>query len=590
MTSLRRLASYMGPYRGTLILVIVTVFLMVGSELVVPRALQYVIDRGIRDESMNAIVRGALVMLAAALSGAIATLGQGVFRAQLSQGIAFDMRNDLFRHIQSLSFATLDQTQTGGLMTRLSSDVDVVRMFSSNGLSLMLRAILMILGSLVMILLTDLRLSLIMFACLAVAGVIIWNFMRVARPLFTLVQQKLAALNTVVQENLAGIRVVKAFVREQYEVERFEDRNVDYRDQNIKVGRVLAMVMPTLTVLTNLGIVGVIWFGGVDVIGGRLSIGELIAFNNYLMIGMTPLLLLGNMLNMASRAEASAARVLEILDTPPLIQTAPDAYTPDVLRGHVVFDAVSFQYGSGSENGANGSAARGNVLDALSFEVQPGQRVALLGATGSGKTTLINLISRFYEVTGGGIVIDGVDVRGWDPETLRSRIGLVPQNTTLFSGTVRENIAYGRPDASLDEVIAAAQAAQAHEFIMAMPDGYDSHVEARGANLSGGQKQRVAIARALLVGPGILILDDSTSAVDLDTEIKIQEALDALNRSMTVFIIAQRINSVLNADQIIILEGGHMAAQGTHRELLQTSPIYQDIYRSQFGTDTLEGA
>lgn len=602
MKSLRRMIPYLKPYRQEVVMVILTVILTVGGELVVPRALQNVIDQGIRPGRMDVIWRGAGIMLAAAVIEALATLGQGVYRARLSQGLAYDMRNDLFGHIQSLSYATFDQMQTGGLMTRVSSDIDMIRAFTGNGVSLILRAVLMILGSLIMIVLTDWQLSLIMMVSLAAAGGVIWGFMGTAQPLFNIVQQKLSVLNTVVQENLAGIHLVKAFVRERHEVAQFEQYNQDYMDENIRVGRLLSLVMPALTILTNLGIVAVIWFGGQDVIGGRISVGELIAFNNYLMIGMTPLLLLGNMINNASRAEASAARVLELLDTEPLIKAGPVPYAPDHLRGHVVFDRVSFRYTNGNGSGAANDPmtdetvpassygdGREMVLEQVSFEALPGQRVALLGRTGSGKTTLINLISRFYDPSGGRIVIDGVDARDWSPEALRARIGLVPQVTTLFSGTVRENIAYGRPDASLDDVIAAAQAAQAHDFIMAMPDGYDSVIEARGANLSGGQKQRVAIARALLTRPGILILDDSTSAVDLDTEIRLQEALDALSRRATTFIIAQRINSVLNADQIIILDAGRVAARGTHAELLEQSPIYREIFRSQFGTETLEG-
>jgi ATP-binding cassette subfamily B multidrug efflux pump len=586
MTSLRRVAPYIKRYPWSASLGLLTVFLMVAAELVIPRTLQLVIDQGIRGHSMAAIWHGTFIMLGAALGSTLATLGQGVFRAQLSQGIAFDMRNDLFRRIQSLSFSKLDEMQTGGLMTRISSDADIIRMFSSNGLSLLLRALLMIIGSVIMIVLTDWQLSLVMFACLAVAGVVIWAFIHTASPLFLIVQQKLSSLNTVIQENLAGIRVVKAFVREDDEIQRFDDYNADYMQQNIRAGRILALVTPALTVLTNLGIVGVIWFGGLDVIGGRISLGELVAFNTYLMIGMTPLLLLGNMLNLASRAEASAARVFEILDTEPQIQAVADAYFPDHMNGEVRFENVSFHYARNG-NGTEDLARDGNVLDGVSFEAKPGQRVALLGATGSGKSTLVSLLSRFYDVTGGRILIDGVDVRDWHPDALRSQIGLVPQSTMLFSGTIRDNIAYGRPEASLDDVIAAARAAQAHDFIMAMPDGYDSPVEARGANLSGGQKQRVAIARALLVKPGMLILDDSTSAVDLETEIEIQDALDDVSRMTTTFIIAQRINSVLNADQIIILEAGHIAAQGTHAELLRTSPIYQDIYRSQFEAEPL---
>jgi len=578
MKSLPRIVRFVKPYWGIVIIGLVTVILPVSMELVVPRALQYVIDQGIRAGDMAAITWGSTIMFCAALIGALATLGQGICRAQLSQGMAFDMRNELFTHVQALSFGNLDQLQTGQLMTRLSSDVDVVRMFSSAGLSLMLRALLMIIGSLIMVLIADWQLALIMVVTLAVAAILIRGIIRAASPLFSVVQEKLSALNTIVQEKLAGVQVVKAFVRERFEIDRFDDRNVDYMQQNVTVGRLMAVAMPLLVLLTNLGSVAVIWFGGMDVIGDRLSIGELIAFNNYLMIGMAPLMLLGNVLTMVARAEASAERVLEVLDTEPLIQIVPTPHQAETVRGGVLFDNVSFYY-NGDDNEA--------VLDGVSFEVKAGQQVALLGATGSGKSTLVNLIPRFYDVTGGEIRIDGVDVRDWEPEALRSQVGMVLQQSILFSGTVRENIAYGQPDASLETVIAAAKAAQAHDFIMTMPDGYDSIVEARGANLSGGQKQRVAIARALLIQPGILILDDSTSAVDMDTEFKIQQALDSLMLGRTTFIIAQRITSVLKADQIIILEAGRVAARGTHHQLLQTSPIYQEIYHSQLGESHL---
>ena len=581
---------YMKPYRWVVIIGFITVILPVMMELAVPRLLQLVIDEGIRDRNMDVIVQGALAMLGAAVVSATATLGQGICRARLSQGMAFDMRNDLFNHIQTLPFATLDRLRTGGLMTRISSDVDVVRMFSSAGLALLLRALLMIIGSFVMVVLTDWQLSLIMLVTLVIAGAIIWGFMRMASPLFIIVQQKLSTLNTIVQENLAGAQVVKAFVREQHEVDRFEDYNADYMAQNVKVGRILLLVMPVLTVLTNIGIVAVVWYGGLDVMGGRITLGELVAFNNYLMIGMTPLLLLGNIVTMASRAEASAGRLHELFETPPQPSPGLSAHRADRLRGHIAFDDVSFHYESREDNGATEALDRESeaVLDGISFEVQPGQRVALLGTTGSGKSTMVNLISRFYDVTGGRILVDGVDVRQWDPESLRSQIGVVLQQTLLFSGTVRENIAYGKPDASLDAVIAAAKAAQAHDFIMAMPEGYDSVVEARGVNFSGGQKQRIAIARALLVSPGLLILDDSTSAVDVDTEIKIQDALDELMADTTSVIIAQRINSVMDADRIMILDGGRIIDSGTHDELMQTSNIYQEIYRSQFGTESLD--
>jgi ATP-binding cassette subfamily B protein len=500
--------------------------------------------------------------------------------------------------------------QTGQLITRLSSDVDVVRLFLSAGLSLLLRAVLMITGSVMMLIITDWQLSLVMLVVLPITGAIIWSVMRAAGPLFRVVQQELAKLNTIVQENLAGVHVVKAFVRERFEIERFEQQNLDYREQTIKVGRLIAIAMPTLMMLTNLGTVAIIWLGGLDVIGGRLSVGELVAFNNYLMIGMTPLLLLGNVLTMVSRAEVSAARILELLNSRPMIQTIPTPHRAEVVKGQVVFENVSFHYPTrpaangrremdpfdDRRNGYDQVAGRTNgtdsreVLNNVSFVVESGQQVALLGATGSGKSTLVNLIPRFYEVTGGRIRVDGVDVRDWEPAALRAQIGMVLQQTTLFSGTIRQNIAYGRPDASLESIIAAAQAAQAHDFITAMPNGYDSVVEARGVNLSGGQRQRIAIARALLISPGILVLDDSTSAVDMETEFKIQQALESLMLGRTTFIVAQRISSVLKADLIIVLEAGRIAAQGTHQQLLQTSPIYQEIYGSQLGEPQSLGA
>jgi len=628
MNALKRAMQFMRPYKTMVILGLVTTVLPVIMELVVPRLLQYVIDQGIRIQNMQNIYWGAGLMFGTAILGALATLGQGVARAELSQGIAYDMRYLLFGHIQALSYADLDRLQTGQLMTRLSSDVDTVRMFSSAGLALLIRAVLMVAGSMVMLFVTDWELATIMLVLLAVMAVLLRSLLRRAQPLFTVVQQKLAALNTIVQENLAGVRVVKAYVRERFEIDRFNSSNVAYRDENIRVGRLMALALPALALLTNLGMVAIIWWGGTSVINGRLSVGELIAFNNYLMIGMAPLLLLSNILMMVSRAEASAERYFEVLDAQPRIQKAAQPFqgnrtTRHAVRGRVVFDHASFHYDTvapvappavpapavrvnghsngqvngnvvarnGRHHGApNGQSARAGggaeeVLTEVSFTVEPGQQVAILGATGSGKSTLINLIPRFYDVTGGAIRIDDVDVRAWEPALLRRNIGMVLQETTLFSGTVRENIAYGQPAASLEAVIAAAQAAQAHDFISKLPDGYESIVEAGGTNFSGGQKQRIAIARALLVDPAILVLDDSMSAVDFETEVRLQTALEELMHGRTSFIVAQRISSVLKADQILVLDGGQIAAQGTHQELLAHSPIYQEIYYSQLGED-----
>ena len=583
MKSLRRIFKFMMPYRWFLFFGFWATVLPVAMELSVPRLLQFMIDQGILPREMDVILQAALLMFSAALVGAVSTLGQGYCRAVVSQGLAFDIRQALFRHIQSLSFANLDQMQTGRLMTRVSSDVDVVRMFSSAGLALLLRVLLMIIGSMLMLLLTDWQLSLIMFAVTGISALIIRSLILRATHLFALVQAQLGALNTTVQENLAGMQVVKAFVRARFEIQQFARQNHDYRQKNIEVGNLMAIAMPLLQILTNVGTVAVLYFGGLSVIGDRLSLGELIAFNNYLMIGMSPLLFLGNLLAMAARAEASAERILEVMDTAPALPIAPTPHSPHSLRGAVVFDRVSFHYSrqNGIQNprGISGE----DVLHDISFTAAPGQQIALLGATGAGKSTLVNLIPRFYDVSSGAIRIDGVNVKHWQPKALRAGIGMVLQESVLFNGTVRENIAYGRPAAPLNEVITAAKAAQAHEFILSMPAGYDSLIEPGGTNLSGGQKQRIAIARALLIQPAILVFDDSTSAVDMETEYKIQTALDALPFSCTTFIIAQRITSVLNADQILVLDHGQITARGTHQQLLQSSPIYQEIYQSQLG-------
>ena len=594
MKALKRMLPFLGSYRVFAAALVITVILPVAMELLVPKVLNFIIDTGIEGGDMGAIWRGSILMLVTALIGAAATLGQGICRAQLAQGLAYDMRNNLFAKIQTFSFANLDQMHTGELMTRLSSDVDMVRGFLSHSLSLMLRALLMVVGSVLMMFIIDHRLALITMILLPLAGILISGLMGMARPMFAIVQERLSVLNTTVQENLAGVQLVKAFVRESFEINRFKGGNDDYMAANLRVGKLMAVALPLLTLFTNLGIVAVVWYGGKDVIGGRLTLGEMVAFNNYLMIGMAPLMLLGNTLTAISRAEASAERFFEVLDTKPAITVIPDSHISTKLKGQVAFENVSFHYagnGNGQREGLKADIHRGgrDVLDGVSINIQSGERVAILGATGSGKSTLVNLIPRFYDVDSGVIQIDGLDVRDWEPESLRKRIGVVLQQTILFSGTIRENIAYGRPDASLEDVIACAKTAQAHDFIRKMPDDYESWVEERGANLSGGQKQRIAIARALLISPNILILDDSTSAVDMETEAKIHAALDQWMPDCTTFIIAQRISSVLTADQIIVLDHGQISASGTHQDLLTQSPIYQEIYKSQMG-NPLENA
>lgn len=572
MKPLWRLLGLLRPYRVMVIAGILAMAGAVAAELAIPRLTQRAIDFGIRPGDMDVVLSSALAMAGMALVQALLFGLTGVFAARVSQRFAFDVRNTLFTRIQTLSYGNLDKLQTGQLMTRVASDVDMVRMFVTMGMRMLTRAPLMIIGSLVLIYLIDPQLAMIMLVIMPAMLLIIGLFAAKARPMFKTMQEKLGALNTVLQENLAGVRVVKAFVRSGYEMERFGERNEELYGQTVRVGLLLSFAFPVLFLLLNLSTLAVLWFGGSKVISGSLTVGELVAFYNYVMTAMFPMMMLGMMIAFLSGAGASADRICEILDMDSQVVEKDEPDSMPAMMGRVAFENVSFHYdGVGGED----------VLRDVSFVAEPGETVALLGATGAGKSTLVNLIPRFYDVTTGQVSIDNVDIRDLDFDDLRRQIGIVAQDTTLFDGTIRENIAFGRPDATEEEIIGAAKAAQAHDFAMAMPEGYDSHVESRGTNLSGGQRQRVAIARALVMNPRILVLDDSTSSVDMETEYEIQQALEGLMEGRTSFIIAQRISSVLHADKIVVLERGEIAAIGSHRDLLESSPIYQDIYRSQ---------
>ena len=593
MHSLVRTFRFLSPYKWLIAGTIVTTILPVMMELTVPRFMRVVIDDGILQSDFRTVWEGALVMFLAAVVGAVATFGQGVFRARLSQALAYDIRNELFAKVMQLSHPDVDQLKTGQLITRLTSDVDVVRMFSSVGMSLALRAALMVVGSMIMLVMSDVRLSLIAWVMLLLTGVVLrWVFVK-ATPLYAIVQARLAALNVVVQENLSGMSEVRAFVQEKAQIARFSDANEELVGQNIKVGRLIAISMPLIALFTNLGLVGLAWFGGSDVIAENISLGQLVAFNSYLMVGLTPLLLLSGMLAMFSRATASSERIWEILDTEPVVK-APDAAGARDLTGRLEFRNVDFAYtrsGQAAVNGtANGVYAAGHgrragekVLSGLDFTIEAGQTIGLIGATGSGKSTLMYLIPRFYDVQAGSILIDGIDVRDWDLKSLRRAVGLVAQHPALFNRSIRDNIAFGNPALSADKVLQAARMAQAHGFIEDRDDGLAHVVEEAGANLSGGQKQRLAIARALAVDPRILLLDDATSSVDLETEAEIQEAFRDAARGRTTIIVAHRVTSIIDADRIFILDEGRVVADGTHTELLAESPIYRELYESQLG-------
>jgi len=409
---------------------------------------------------------------------------------------------------------------------------------------------------------------------LPITFILVTVFVRTVQPLFTRVQEKLEYLNQVMQENLTGIRVVKAFVRRDHENRRFEAANTELYSTQLRVTQLLSVFFPIVMLFMNLGTVAIIYYGGLQVFAGTASVGQIMAFINYIFSTMFPVLMLSMMAGQISAANASATRVMQVLDSEPEVQDRHSALAPNKITGRVVFENVSFSY---RDDGGD------PVLRDVSFTAEPGETVAILGRTGSGKSSLINLIPRFYDVTSGRVTIDGVDVRDLEMKTLRSRIGISLQDVILFSGTIRENIRYGRPDASEEEVIRAAEAAQAHDFIVGFPEGYDTMVGQRGVNLSGGQKQRIAIARSLLMDPSILIFDDSTSAVDVDTETKIEAALEERLKGTTSFIIAQRISTVLKADKILVLDNGVIAAEGNHSQLMETSPIYREIYDSQLG-------
>lgn len=549
------------------------------TRLAIPRLTQRIIDDGITAGRLDVVVWTAVGTVGVAIAGSVFSFVQGVLSARTAQGIAYDLRNQLYAKIQSLSFSYHDRAQTGQLLTRATSDVETMHMFVGVGFLQFLSAVLMMVGSIVLLFATDWQLALIVVVLVPLTFGIFGFFAGKARPLFMQIQQRLADLNTVLQENLAGVRVVKAFAREPYEARRYAQANRNLFDLNVVVGRLFSMAIPLIFLIANLSLLAVYWVGGYQAIAGNLSVGRLVAFTNYMLMAFFPMLMLGMIMAMISQAAASAERVFEILDARSEVVDRPDAIDLPPIQGRVAFERVGFRYFSGGQP----------VLEDVSFVAEPGQMVALLGATGSGKSTVVALIPRFYDVTEGRVTVDGYDVRDVTQESLRRQIGIVLQETTLFSGTIRENIAFGRPEASMQEIVAAATAAEAHDFIASFPQGYDTPVGERGVTLSGGQKQRIAIARALLLDPHILILDDATSSVDYETEYRIQQALERLMQGRTSFVIAQRIATVLNADQILVLDQGRVVARGTHEELLEGSPIYAEIYCSQLQGQGAEG-
>lgn len=569
MHQTRKLFSFLRPYRIWVLLAPLMMLGEVAMDLMMPRLTQQIIDDGIANDDLGMVLRTSAIMIGLAFLGVIFGVLCGVFAVRASLEFATDLRDSLFKKVQSLSFANLDRLESGGLITRLTNDVvqltDAVQMM----LRILVRAPLLLVGSIALAIFTAPKLSLLFVALFPVLMIVIGLVMMKAFPRFRQVQKKLDHINSVIQENLAGVRVVKAFARHRYESDRFGNANSDLRDTTMSAVNVVITVMPLMMLIVNMGLVGALWFGGNMVDTGEIEVGALVAFTNYLMQSLFALMMVSMVLMRFTRAEASAERINEAFDSEPVIIVNAAANQPDRTAGKVQFDAVAFQYGEDATP----------ALSDISFTVNPGETLAILGTTGSGKSTIVSLVPRFYDVTHGRVLVNDMDVREWDEDRLRRHVSIALQESVLFSGTVRDNIRFGNPDASDEEVERAAQMAQAEEFISNLDEGYDSLVGQRGVNLSGGQRQRLAIARAIVRQAPVLILDDSTSAVDVQTERKIQEALAKVDT--TVIIVAQRISAVVNADQIIVLENGRVIAQGNHTELMQSSDVYQQIYRSQ---------
>ncbi len=575
MKKLFKLTKYLKPYTRDAVISLILLVLVVFLDLAIPRLVQRIIDDGIAQSDMSSVFRTTLLMLVISVLSTAGSIGNNFFSVRAGEGFARDLRDALFGRIQNLSYGNLDRLRTGNLVVRMTSDIQVLQQTFRMSMRIGLRAPLMMIGSIALMISTNVNLTMRLVPLFLIIGALIGVLVAKLGPIFMQVQKKLDNLNSVMQENIAGVRVVKAFARQDFEEQRFEKVNQDYTATHIKILKIVTTIFPIMTLMISSGGLIITWFGGNQAIRGDLTVGQIVAFTNYLSTTLVPLMIMGMLAGVFASGMASAERVDEVLSDEPEVKDKPDAIAlPEQIKGRIEFNNVGFFYNGNCEE---------KVLDGIDLHIEPGQTVAILGSTGSGKSTLVNLLPRFYEILEGQILIDGYDIRDLTQDSLRSKISLVPQETVLFSGTIKENIAYGRPDATEDEIIAAAKAAQAHGFIMELPEKYETPVAARGVNLSGGQKQRIAIARAIVMKSPILILDDSTSSVDVETEIEIQDALDTLLKDTTTVVVAQRISTVLRADKIVVIDKGRVAAEGTHQELMKSSTIYREIYDSQLG-------
>lgn len=566
------LRKYLKPYKKYVWMAPLFMLIETGCELLTPKLMTILIKYGVEAGNVSFIAKMGAGMIGIALFGIVGSIGCLIAAAKASQGTGADLRKSAFVKIQSFSFHNIDAFQTPSLITRLTNDITQIQMVIFMMLHIMIRAPLLCIGSIVMAFQINPRMAGMFFVIILILAVAIIGILKVALPRFRIVQERLDRVNTVMRECLAGIRVVKAFVRHSYEQERFQGVNEAYKKSSLSAFFIMLMAMPAMMLILNGSVVAILWFGAKQVAGGTLFPEDIMALITYLMQMLMSMMMIAMIFMTISRAKVSIDRVLEILQVEVDLKDPEVPKQPADKSGRVEYRDVSFRYEKGTGE---------PVLSHISFTAEPGETVAILGETGSGKSTLVNLMPRLYDVTEGEVLIDGLNVKDYSLDDLRKKISPVLQETVLFTGTIRENIKWGKADATDEEMIAAAKAAQAHDFICALPDGYDTELGQKGVNVSGGQKQRISIARSLIRQSEVLIFDDSTSAVDSLTEKRIRETMAKTHKGCTKFIIAQRISSVKDADKILVLKNGTIAAVGKHDELMATSKDYQEIYASQ---------
>jgi ATP-binding cassette subfamily B protein len=579
MKIILRLMSFLKKHWAMWLLAFVCLSASTVFSLVIPKMLGNGIDTVLNSGRAATLIIAAGIILGSSALRGITGYGNRYFTQVISQRVAYDLRNHLYDHLQGLSFAYFDKAQTGQLMSRATVDIEAVRAFISMGLLQILQTAFLTIGISYLLISLDWRLALMTLAFVPLMAYRAVLTSRRLRPVWLKVQRLIASLGTTLQESLSGVRIVKSFAQEKAEDKKFADDSKKLYDVQIDAARIVAFNTPLMVLLIGAPTALVLWYGGRQVIAGNLTIGGVVQFIMYLGMLAMPIRALGMVTNMYSRSMSAGERILEILDTTSQVKDKPDALVLDKLKGQVAFEDVSFSY-----------AENAPALHSINFSVQPGQLVALVGASGSGKSTIINLILRFYDVSGGRITMDGIDIRDISLASLRKNIGTAQQDVFLFSTTIRNNIAYGMPDATLEQVIAAAKAAQIHDFIMSLPDAYETWVGERGHTLSGGEKQRVTIARAILKNPSILILDEITSSVDAETERLIRRAVDELIKGRTTFIISHRLPIITNADLILVIRDGQIVERGKHQELMAGNTLYRKTYLSQLASAQDPGA